>query len=538
MYEHHDAILHSVSEGLVVLDRTGVALVNDEARRLLGLPPGPVTRSDLPEFLRTYNPGARDEVHVTDERVLVVNRSQVDSRSQDSEVVTIRDRTELQGALGELSALQVLTDSLRSQAHEAANKLHTVITMVEMGRSDEAVTFATNELELSQQLVDRLSTDVGEPALVALLLGKSAQADERGIELSVTEETHLPSNTDDVPLSGQEMVTVLGNLIDNAMDACDRDDPWVEVTVNQDDSRLLIQVADSGSGMDAATFEKAMHRGYSTKTDSDAEQHGLGLALVAQVVKRHNGTLTADVTYGSVVTVTVSESVINVLIVEDEPLIAEAHQAYLQRLEGFSVVAVAHTARDAMRAAADAAADETPIDLVLLDIGLPDASGITLASALSGLRPTPDIIAITSERDLEMVRAAVGHGALAYLLKPFTFAAFRDRLERYKRYREALPAGTDAASQAEVDRALAELRISDRQVGRPEGRGAAGTNDEIARAVRDSADGITADAVARQVGVSRVTAWRYLERLADEGTVVRRTDYGKAGRPKTRYQWR
>ena len=218
-----------------MLDRNGVALVNDEARRLLGLPPGPVARSDLPEFLRTYNPGARDEVHVTDERVLVVNRSQVDNRSQDSEVVTIRDRTELQGALGELSSLQVLTDSLRSQAHEAANKLHTVITMVEMGRADEAVKFATNELELSQQLVDRLSTDVGEPALVALLLGKTAQADERGIELSVTEDTQLPSNTDDVPLSGQEMVTVLGNLIDNAMDACDRDDPWVEVTVSQDD---------------------------------------------------------------------------------------------------------------------------------------------------------------------------------------------------------------------------------------------------------------------------------------------------------------
>ena len=431
----------------------------------------------------------------------------------------------------------MLTDSLRSQAHEAANKLHTVITMVEMGRADEAVKFATNELELSQQLVDRLSTDVGEPALVALLLGKTAQADERGIELSVTEDTHLPSNTDDVPLSGQEMVTVLGNLIDNAMDACDRDDPWVEVTVSQDDHTLLIRVADSGPGMDAATFEKAMQRGYSTKSGTDTEQHGLGLALVAQVVKRHNGTLTADVTYGSVVTVTVSELMISVLIVEDEPLIAEAHQAYLQRLQGFSVAAVAHTARDAMRAAAEAAANETPIDLVLLDIGLPDASGIALASGLSGLRPAPDIIAITSERDLEMVRAAVGHGALAYLLKPFTFAAFRDRLERYQRYREALPAGTDAASQAEVDRALAELRVGADRSAAPKGA-AAGTNDEIARAVRDSADGITADAVAKQVGVSRVTAWRYLERLADEGTVTRHTDYGKAGRPKTRYQWR
>jgi sensor histidine kinase regulating citrate/malate metabolism len=304
MYEHHDAILHSVSEGLIVVDRNGVPLVNDEARRLLALPPGPVERSDLPEFLRTYNPGARDEVHVTDERVLVVNRSPVEDAPPDSEVVTIRDRTELQGALGELSSLKVLTDTLRSQAHEAANKLHTIVTMVEMGRADEAVKFATNELELSQQLVDRLSSAVAEPALVALLLGKTAQADERGIELTVTEETHLPANADDVPLTGQEMVTVLGNLIDNAMDACDREDPWVEVTVSQDDGTLLLRVADSGPGMDASTFEKAMRRGFSTK-GADPEEHGLGLALVAQVVKRHNGTLTADVTYGSVVTVTV-----------------------------------------------------------------------------------------------------------------------------------------------------------------------------------------------------------------------------------------
>jgi response regulator of citrate/malate metabolism len=229
--------------------------------------------------------------------------------------------------------------------------------------------------------------------------------------------------------------------------------------------------------------------------------------------------------------------VINVLIVEDEPLIAEAHRTYLGRLQGFSVAAVAHTARDAMRAASEAVASEVPIDLVLLDIGLPDANGIALASGLSGLRPAPDIIAITSERDLEMVRAAVGHGALAYLLKPFTFAAFRDRLERYRRYREALPAGTDAASQTEVDRALAELRVGADRSAAPKGA-APGTNDEIARAVRDSVGGITADEVGKQVGVSRVTAWRYLERLADEGTLTRQTDYGKAGRPKTRYTWR
>lgn len=311
MYEHHDAILHSVSEGLIVLDRDGVALANDEARRLLALPPGQVDQSDLPEFLRTYNPGARDEIHVTDDRVLVVNRSPVHNPggtdTTGSEVVTIRDRTELQGALGELNSLKVLTDSLRSQAHEAANKLHTIVTMVEMGRAAEAVDFATAELALSQQLVDRLSSSVGEPALLALLLGKSAQAAERGIELTVTEDTHLPATNDSL-LTGQEMVTVLGNLIDNAMDACDRADPWVEVSVTQDGDGLLLRVADSGEGMDTNAFEEAMRRGYSTKSGTDDGEHGLGLALVAQVVKRHHGLLTADVTYGSVVTVTVAGS--------------------------------------------------------------------------------------------------------------------------------------------------------------------------------------------------------------------------------------
>jgi sensor histidine kinase regulating citrate/malate metabolism len=177
--------------------------------------------------------------------------------------------------------------------------------MVELGRPEDAVEFATEELALSQRLVDRLSEDVGEPALVALLLGKTAQADERGIALTVTEDTHFPSAAEQVSLSAHELVTVLGNLIDNAMDACDRDDPWIEVTVSQDDAVLVIRVADSGAGMDADTFTRAMLRGYSTKSGVDDGHHGLGLALVAQVVRRHGGELTADVTYGSVVTVTV-----------------------------------------------------------------------------------------------------------------------------------------------------------------------------------------------------------------------------------------
>ncbi|MBF6078760.1 response regulator [Nocardia beijingensis] len=229
---------------------------------------------------------------------------------------------------------------------------------------------------------------------------------------------------------------------------------------------------------------------------------------------------------------------IRVLIVEDEPLIAEAHRAYVERIAGFTPVGIAHTGREAMRAAADAAAEGTPIDLVLMDIGLPDASGLDVAAALTGLAPRPDVIAITSARDLAMVRTAVSHGVVLYLLKPFTFAAFRDKLDRYREFRTALPAGESAISQHDIDRALSALRTTDQRATTPKGV-APQTLDEISRTVRAAeADGVTAADTATSIGVSRITAWRYLEKLADDGLVVRRSDYGRAGRPKTRYVWK
>jgi sensor histidine kinase regulating citrate/malate metabolism len=311
MYEHHDAVLHSITEGLVVVENDRAVLINDEARRLLDVDEEvPIDMGALPRFLgkgsAVDEPVVKDEVRVTKDRVLVVNRAPVSMGPRTSaDVVTIRDRTELQGALGELDSMKVFAESLRSQAHEAANRLHTIVALVEMGRGDEAVRFATTELELSQQLVDRLTAAVHEPALVALLLGKSAQAAERGITLTVTDDTHLGPDELGGVLTPNEMVTVLGNLVDNALDACDKDDPWVEVTVRQDDAALRIVVADSGPGMDAATFERARRRGYSTKEGGAEGRRGLGLALVSQVVDRHGGQLTAEVTYGSVVAVTI-----------------------------------------------------------------------------------------------------------------------------------------------------------------------------------------------------------------------------------------
>lgn len=227
---------------------------------------------------------------------------------------------------------------------------------------------------------------------------------------------------------------------------------------------------------------------------------------------------------------------IRVLVVEDEPLIAEAHRSYVERIEGFSVHAVAHTARDAMRVVTEAATSDDPIDLVLLDIGLPDASGLDLAAALGGLRPSPDLIAVTSARDLDVVRTAVTRGVVLYLLKPFTFAALRDKLEHYREFRDALPEGGTAVSQRDIDRAMAVLRTTDSRTTASKGV-APQTSDLIGACVRDADRPLTATDVAAAVGVSRVTAWRYLERLADGGVLTRATEYGRAGRPQVRYAW-
>ncbi len=228
-------------------------------------------------------------MHVTSDRVLVVNQDLVEHDGRHiGTVLTLRDHTELRDVLGELDSVRGFAESLRAQAHEAANRLHTVVTMVELGRAKEAVNFATAELELSQALIDRLTGAVAEPAVVALLLGKVEQAAEYGVELTVTGDTLLDS-TD--PLTAHEMVTLLGNLIDNALEAVGHDeDAWVEVTVRREDRDLYVQVADSGPGMSEEVFEQATERGYSTKTD----HHGLGLALVRRLVARHGGELRAQ----------------------------------------------------------------------------------------------------------------------------------------------------------------------------------------------------------------------------------------------------
>ncbi|MET8406680.1 sensor histidine kinase [Streptomyces sp. NPDC005195] len=300
MHDYHQAALHAVREGLLMLDaQYRVALMNDGGRELLGVGDEAVGRSVAELGLPAPLTGALlsaeprvDEVHLTASRVLVVNTSPVTGGERRGTVVTLRDVTELQALTGELDSERGFTQALRSQAHEAANRLHTVVSLIELGRAEEAVDFATAELELAQTLTDEVISAVSEPVLAALLLGKAAQANERGVELVISEQSGIDDGLLPAGLPARDLVTVLGNLIDNAMDAAQGTvRARVTVTAFTDGSGLVLRVADTGAGVDPAHAEAVFRRGWSTKPAGPAGR-GLGLALVRQAVNRHDGTLT------------------------------------------------------------------------------------------------------------------------------------------------------------------------------------------------------------------------------------------------------
>jgi len=223
--------------------------------------------------------------------------------------------------------------------------------------------------------------------------------------------------------------------------------------------------------------------------------------------------------------------VIRTLVVDDDARVAEVHRAYLERVPGFEVVAVAHRATEALEALA-----AHDIDLVLLAFYLPDAHGLEVCRALRARSRKPvDVIAVTAARDVETVRNAVAQGVVQYLIKPFSFATFADKLQRYAEYRNKFATPGREADQKDVDALLATLRAPS-ETPLPKGLSRA-TYDLVAQVLREADEELSASEVAQAAGTSRVTARRYLEHLAAEGLVGLSMRYGAAGRPEHRYRW-
>jgi two-component system CitB family sensor kinase len=305
LYEHREAMLLAIREGVVTLDADGrITLINDEACRLLGLD-GDVEGRQLRDVVKSVQltavlDGRSSEggaTVVSGGRVLLVSRRAVSVRGREiGEVITLRDRTELEGLASELASVKGMADSLRAKTHDYSNRMHTIAGLIELGRLAEAGRFATSESSIAQALSESYAQELGDPMLVALLMAKAAVAAERGIAMRIErDDTMMHARL----VEAHDAVTVVGNLIDNAFDAvvAGDGDGAVDVDLRADGSSLVVTVSDSGPGVAPEDAGRIFEYGFTTKSNGAGAPgrtgwRGIGLALVVESAQRHGGSVT------------------------------------------------------------------------------------------------------------------------------------------------------------------------------------------------------------------------------------------------------
>ncbi len=289
-----EAMLHGIREGVVALDRTGrVRLLNDEAQRLLGIGDEAVGRSPdealgegrTADVLAGRVTGT-DLLTVRGQRVLVTNRMPTDDGGA---VATLRDRTELEQLGRELDSTRGLIDALRAQDHEHANRMHTLLGLLELEMYDDAVEFVGEVVGDHRATAEQVTEKIQDPLLAALLVGKATVAAERGVALWVADRTRLPERL--VDPGG--LVTILGNLVDNALDAvAGTPHARVEVELRTEGRTAVLRVRDTGPGIPVEHRELVFTDGWSTKEPPAHRNRGIGLSLVRRLAERQGGSAT------------------------------------------------------------------------------------------------------------------------------------------------------------------------------------------------------------------------------------------------------
>ncbi|WP_439662152.1 ATP-binding protein [Lentzea sp. HUAS TT2] len=305
LVENREALLHGIREGVVGLDgQHRITLVNDHASDLLALPEDAVGRSveelELNDRLRDVLTGRAtgvDQLVLRQGVVLTLNRMPIDGAGA---VVTLRDRTELLALQHELDASQHATDTLRAQAHEFANRLHTIAGLISLKEYDEVTNYIHQISSAQDQWRTEVGSSIGDPAVAALLIAKASLAAERGTALRMGPDSVL--GRVDEALSA-DLVMVLGNLVDNALDALgslntNGAGKWIEVGVMQLDDEVQVVVRDSGPGVAPELAEEVFRHGFTTKAASHGER-GIGLALIRRACLRRGGSVSVS---GSVFT--------------------------------------------------------------------------------------------------------------------------------------------------------------------------------------------------------------------------------------------
>ncbi|CAL9607904.1 ATP-binding protein [Streptomyces sp. enrichment culture] len=295
-----EAMLHGIREGVVALDRGGrVRLLNDEAQRLLGIGGEAVGRSPdealgagrTADVLAGRVTGT-DLLTVRGRRVLVANRMPTDDGGA---VATLRDRTELEQLGRELDSTRGLIDALRAQDHEHANRMHTLLGLLELEMYDDAVEFVGEVVGDHRVTAEQITERIQDPLLAALLVGKATVAAERGVALWVSDRTRLPDRLVDP----RGLVTIVGNLVDNALDAAaGTPHARVEVELRAEGRAATLTVRDTGPGIPVDHRELVFTEGWSTKEPPAHRERGIGLPLVRRLAERQGGCATVGEAYG------------------------------------------------------------------------------------------------------------------------------------------------------------------------------------------------------------------------------------------------
>lgn len=304
LVEHREAMVHGIREGIIAVDSDGyISLANDSARHLLGLPHDAQGRHISDVGLDTRTVDALTSDGVADVDSLLVNRGVLlalnqttihPARSSPEVVTTLRDRTELVALQHELGSSQQTTDTLRAQAHEFANRLHTISMLIQLGDPEVAVDYINAVSRDSTKSYEDVIGKIGDPTVAAVLIAKMSLARERGAELVLTADSELPRVDEEL---SADIVTVLGNLIDNALDAVAAG-PDRSVTIGVHDVRtddgheVRIVVGDSGPGVDSGIIDRMFEPGVSSKPTGDVDSaRGFGLAIVNLVATRRGGSI-------------------------------------------------------------------------------------------------------------------------------------------------------------------------------------------------------------------------------------------------------
>ncbi|PYC81161.1 sensor histidine kinase [Streptomyces tateyamensis] len=308
LLQDREAMLHGIKEGVIAFDPQGrVSVINDEARRLLGLGTAVGSRLDdlLPDGrLRRALDGTLEGLDLTvltDSHCLAVNRMPVVLQGRAlGAVVTVRDRTELVGLLRELDAVRGLTDALRAQQHEFANRMHTMAGLLELGEHGAALDYAVELSRGDAAPAEAVRDRIANPLMVGLIVAKTTVAAERGVRIVLEQDSRLGEQ----PGHLRRLLTVTGNLLDNAVEAAQgQPGAAVRLSLVETERAITLRVADSGPGIPPGAAERIFEDGWSTSPDRGTVRRGLGLALVHRLVQRHGGSITVSEGPGAVFTV-------------------------------------------------------------------------------------------------------------------------------------------------------------------------------------------------------------------------------------------